>query len=143
MVQRWLTFVLDVIVAFIAVIVVTLAVTLKASGGLTGVALTQVLSLNLILTSIIIAWTSLETSIGSVSRIQHFTKSTPSEHKSVEVVQPPLDWPHRGRIYINNVTAYYESRPGSPVLSDLNITIEEGHKIGICGRSGRYYNRKD
>ncbi|KAM5457773.1 hypothetical protein McanCB56680_004140 [Microsporum canis] len=136
MVQRWLTFVLDVIVAFIAVIVVTLAVTLKASGGLTGVALTQVLSLNLILTSIIIAWTSLETSIGSVSRIQHFTKSTPSEHKSVEVVQPPLDWPHRGRIYINNVTAYYESRPGSPVLSDLNITIEEGHKIGICGRSG-------
>ncbi|KFL62959.1 uncharacterized protein TERG_12651 [Trichophyton rubrum CBS 118892] len=63
MVQRWLTFVLDVTIAFLAVIIVTLAVTLKASGGLTGVALTQVLSLNLILTSIIIAWTALETSI--------------------------------------------------------------------------------
>ena len=77
MVQRWLTFVLDVTIAFLAVIIVTLAVTLKASGGLTGVALTQVLSLNLILTSIIIAWTALETSIESVSRIKHFTKYTP------------------------------------------------------------------
>ncbi|EFR04178.1 canalicular multispecific organic anion transporter 1 [Nannizzia gypsea CBS 118893] len=136
MIQRWLTFVLDVIVAFLAVIVVTLAVILKASGGLTGVALTQVLSLNLILTSIIIAWTALETSIGSVSRIKHFTNCTPSEHKSSEVIEPPLDWPHRGRVDINNITAYYESRPEFPALSNLNITIEEGQKIGICGRSG-------
>ncbi|EFE43741.1 ABC multidrug transporter, putative [Trichophyton verrucosum HKI 0517] len=129
MIQRWLTFVLDVTIAFLAVIIVALAVTLKASGGLTGVALTQVLSLNLILTSIIIAWTALETSIGSVSRIKHLTKYTPSEHKHGEVIQPPLDWPHRGKIDIYNVTAYYKSRPEFPVLRGLNITIEAGQKV--------------
>ncbi|KAF3490889.1 ABC multidrug transporter [Arthroderma uncinatum] len=108
MIQRWLTFVLDMIVAFVATIVVTLAVTLNLDGGLTGVALVQVMSLNLILTSIIIAWTTLETSIGSVSRIKYFTDYTPSENKPHEVIQTPSTWPHHGRVELKDVTAFYE-----------------------------------
>ncbi|GBF67299.1 canalicular multispecific organic anion transporter [Trichophyton mentagrophytes] len=76
MIQRWLTFVLDVTVAFLAAIILALAVTLTQGERM------------------------------DRSRDKHRTSA-----------------PHR-------------SRPESPALSDLTITIEEGQKAGICGRSG-------
>lgn len=108
LVQRWLTFVLDMIVAFVAIIVVALSISLKSNSGLTGVALTQVISLNLMLISIVITWTTVETSIGSVSRIKHFVEHTPSEHQAHEIIEPPPMWPHNGEIRFNNVSAFYE-----------------------------------
>ncbi|EGE08311.1 hypothetical protein TEQG_07285 [Trichophyton equinum CBS 127.97] len=36
----------------------------------------------------------------------------------------------------HRTSAPHRSRPESPALSDLTITIEEGQKVGICGRSG-------
>lgn len=108
MVQRWLTFVLDMIVAIVAVIVVVLSVALKSNSGPTGVALTQVISLNLMLISIVITWTTVETSIGSVSRIKSFVEHTPSEHRVDEILEPPSVWPQRGEIELNGVSAFYE-----------------------------------
>lgn len=108
MIQRWLTFVLDMMVACVAIIVVALAVALKSSGGLAGVALTQVMSLSMMLTTIVMQWTVVETSIGSVGRIKTFVENTPSEIKSNEVFEPPLAWPRAGRICLNNVSAFYE-----------------------------------
>lgn len=108
MIQRWLTFVLDIIVAIVAVIVVTLAVKLRGSSGFAGVALTQVMFLNLTLREIILTWTDVETSIGSVSRVKVFSETTESEHLCEEVNQPPKDWPLVGKIEFRSIIAAYE-----------------------------------
>ncbi|ETS76400.1 hypothetical protein PFICI_11787 [Pestalotiopsis fici W106-1] len=136
MIQRWLTFVLDTIVALIAIIVVALSVALKSSGGLAGVALTQVMSLSMMLTTIVLQWTIVETSIGSVGRIKAFVESTPSENKDGEDLEPPPAWPTKGSIQLDNVSAFYETNPDSLVLKNISITVEGGQKMGICGRSG-------
>ena len=107
MVQRWLTFVLDMIVALITIIIVTIAVELQSTSQSTGVALTQVMSTSLILRTVIITWTRVEQSLGAVSRIQNFSRSTPSEHEALECADVPLLWPKSGRIEFKNLTAIY------------------------------------
>lgn len=108
MIQRWLTFVLDIIVAVVAVIIVTLAVKLGGSSAFAGVALTQVMFLNLSLREIILTWTDVETSISSVSRVKDFSENTSSEHLREEVNEPPKDWPLDGRVEMHSVVASYE-----------------------------------
>ena len=78
MIQRWLTFVLDMVVAFLAIIIASLAVSQRAAGGFAGIALTQAMLINLTLRIIIIAWVDVETSIGAGSRVKIFSESTPS-----------------------------------------------------------------
>ena len=108
MIQRWLTFVLDIIVAVVAVIIVALAVKLRGSSGFAGVALTQVMFLNLSLREIILTWTDVETSIGSVSRVRNFSENTSSEHLREEVNEPPKDWPLDGSVELRSIVASYE-----------------------------------
>jgi ATP-binding cassette subfamily C (CFTR/MRP) protein 1 len=77
-----------------------------------------------------------ETSIGAVSRVKNFCETTPSEHKPLENNEPAIDWPHEGRIEFKKLTAIYETAPDQPALNNLDLMIEPGEKIGICGRSG-------
>jgi hypothetical protein len=53
-------------------------------------------------------WTVLETSIGAVSRIRHFHRTSTSEHQEEETIDPPAEWPDRGVIEFNNVIASYQ-----------------------------------
>jgi ATP-binding cassette subfamily C (CFTR/MRP) protein 1 len=108
MVQRWLTFVLDMIVAFVAIIVVTLSITTSAQSSLTGVALVQVVSLNITLRSLITAWTRVETSIGAVWRIKSFQQTTKSEHCMQETMIPPQDWPQTGNVTFRQLSARWQ-----------------------------------
>ncbi|KAF4637009.1 hypothetical protein G7Y89_g1078 [Cudoniella acicularis] len=80
-IQRWLTFALDILTAFLALLVVIFAITVRdsTSGGKVGVALINIVSANQALTMLIICWTGLETSIGAVSRIRDYSEQTPSE----------------------------------------------------------------
>jgi ATP-binding cassette subfamily C (CFTR/MRP) protein 1 len=136
MIQRWLTFVLDMIVAVLAVLIAALAILQRANSGFAGVALTQVLLINLALRFIIISWTEVETSIGSVSRIKNFGETTSPEHKPLETSEPAIDWPHSGKVGFKAVTAIYETTPDKPALGKLDLTIEPGERIRVCGRSG-------
>ncbi len=45
------------------------------------------------------------------------------------------NWPNFGRIDFQNYEMKYKENQ-EPVLTDLNILIEGGEKIGICGRTG-------
>ncbi|KAK1988939.1 ABC transporter type 1, transmembrane domain-containing protein, partial [Colletotrichum cereale] len=76
--QQWLTLVLDLTTAALAILVVGLAVRLRAtvSVGLTGVSLVQLISFTETLKMLIQFWTSLETSIGAVARIKNFSDET-------------------------------------------------------------------
>ena len=96
MIQRWLTFVLDMVVAILATLIAALAVVRRANTGLTGIALTQVMVINMTLRMLILSWTEVETSIGAVSRIKNFSETTPSEYKLTENHEPTNEWPQHG-----------------------------------------------
>ncbi|KAJ5307053.1 hypothetical protein N7508_006068 [Penicillium antarcticum] len=137
-IQQWLQLVLDCVVMALAVILVSLVVSLKSqfSAGSIGVALNLILSFNTDLMILIKSWTILETSIGAVSRVQSFVNDTPSEIQPEDSMsEPPTQWPTFGEVNLKNIVARY-SPDASPVLNDVSLSIKPGEKIAICGPSG-------
>lgn len=138
MIQQWLSFVLDVVAMGLALVITGLAVQLRevVSPGFTGVALVTVIQFNITLQSLVTWWTTLETSIGAVSRVRTFTTKTESENLPGETVTPPKAWPSQGLVEFRNIQASYTSAENK-ALDTLSITVYPGEKLGICGRSGR------
>lgn len=109
-IQRWLNLVMDMVVAVIAVCVVAIATQLphRTSGGYLGLALSRVLDFSQMLAYLIISWTKLETSLGAISRIRGFEKSTPPEDDlAASYTEPTATWPERGEVVFENVIARY------------------------------------
>jgi ABC-type multidrug transport system fused ATPase/permease subunit len=157
-IRQWLQLVLDCIVMALAVVLVSLVVSLRGqfSAGSIGVALNLILVFSQDLMQFIKSWTVLETSIGAVARIQEFVETTPSEeqHQNEQATVPP-HWPERGHLTFDRVTASYGyvnlkiaflfflfanmsvySPDSPPVLNELSLAIEPGQKIAVCGPSG-------
>ncbi|KAE8352610.1 putative ATP-binding cassette transporter [Aspergillus coremiiformis] len=134
-IQRWLALVLDLIVAAEAVLVVSLAVSLKASTsvGLLGVSFNNILSFSSSLSSVITGWTQLEISLGSIARVRNFEMEIPPEETS-EASHIPIHWPDRGSIKFHKITAQYNS--SAVILKDVSFNVQPGEKVGICGRTG-------
>ncbi|KIH92059.1 hypothetical protein SPBR_02260 [Sporothrix brasiliensis 5110] len=116
-----------------AVIVIGLAVGLRSqiSPGLLGVALTSVMGIGMTLSMLIQMWTQLETSLGAITRVNEFANDTPREDDGPDM--PPPQWPSRGAISVQHLEAKYGDRV---VLEDINLEIQPGEKVAICGRSG-------
>ncbi|KAL4747875.1 hypothetical protein BDW72DRAFT_215157 [Aspergillus terricola var. indicus] len=151
-VQRWLNLVLDLVVAGIAVIVVTIGVRTSGSSGLDpgflGIALVNVVQFGVSIKALLSNWTQLEVSIGAVARIRAFAEDNPAirtsgegcgrsggEGESEREIDIPASWPERGHIEFRNVTACYEGSDQT-VIKGLNLTIQHGERISLCGRSG-------
>ncbi|KAF2725612.1 multidrug resistance protein [Polychaeton citri CBS 116435] len=136
-VQRWLSLVLDLTTTAIAVVVVSLAMTLPgaSSAGSIGVSMLNILSFNGQLDFVVQAWTTLETSLGAVARCKNFESATQKEDKPDEVMEPATDWPQAGSLEFVAVAAAYEPG-GENVLKSVSFSARPGEKIGICGRSG-------
>ncbi|OAA65704.1 ABC transporter [Niveomyces insectorum RCEF 264] len=132
-IQRWLSLVLNLIVAGMAVVVIGLAVGLRdrISPGLLGVALTSVMGIGMTLSMLIQMWTQLETSLGAVTRVNQFVADTPRDPDGPD--KPPPNWPSRGAVSVQHLEAKYGDRT---VLENINLEIHPGEKIAICGRSG-------
>jgi ATP-binding cassette, subfamily C (CFTR/MRP), member 1 len=132
--QRWLTMVLDLIVAGLAVLLVGIAVALKdrINPGLLGVALTSVMGIGMTLTMLIQSWTQLETSLGAITRINQFEKDTPRELDGPDM-PPAGGWPAKGAVTVSGLSAKYGDRT---VLKGIDLDIKPGEKIAVCGRSG-------
>ncbi|KAI5924949.1 ATPase-like protein [Camillea tinctor] len=146
-VQRWLLFALQIVVALVALTVVTLATQLRGNTALTGASLVTLMTFGDVLNYIIRWWTQLETSIGAVSRLKNFSEKVKPEDQEGEDMVPPPEWPLRGAIEIRGVSASYEDEDSlyntqkndglvSPALKDLTLSIRPGEKVAICGRSG-------
>jgi len=108
-VQRWLNLVLDLMIAGMAIVVITLSMQLRSSssGALLGIALNNVLGFNQSLTMMITEWTKLETSLGAIARLKTFEAETPSESRPGEDTLPPDSWPQFGSIEFRSVSASY------------------------------------
>ncbi|ODA76641.1 hypothetical protein RJ55_07912 [Drechmeria coniospora] len=145
MVQRWLQLVLGLVVAGLAVVITIITVTLrdKVAAGVVGVALLKVTTLGSTLTNFIMAWTSLETSLGAISRIVVFEDKTPSEKQddSTSTAATDENWPQNGRVQIENIFATYvmdKEKNAKPVghLRGITLNIEPGDRVAVYGRSG-------
>ena len=130
-------------VAVLGAILMALVVKLRTEvgAGFIGLAILNVITFSQSLSNILRMWASLETYIGSVSRVRDFVTTTENENKPDERDFPPTmdlsSWPEKGAIEFRNVYASYNTGADKKfVLSNLNLKIEPGQKIGICGRSG-------
>ncbi|KAI0879864.1 P-loop containing nucleoside triphosphate hydrolase protein [Annulohypoxylon maeteangense] len=153
MIQRWLGFILQIVVAALASVVVTLATQLHSNRAFTGASLITLMNFGNSLSFLVRMYTSLETSIGAISRLKNFGDKVQPESLEDEDLAPPVEWPIRGSIRIDGVSASYvddhqKSFKGPTTsrntgaksqhfaLKDLNLTIASGEKVAICGRSG-------
>ncbi|KAJ4130214.1 hypothetical protein NW768_007197 [Fusarium equiseti] len=132
-IQRWLELVLDLFVAGMAVLLVTIALRIPGttSEGAIGLAMVNLLGLNLTLTTVIDQWTTLETSLGAIARLKAFIASTPNENKETETGMPD-NWP-RGKIEIEEITSSYSGK-SSLVLSILRLLELRNGTIRIDGQ---------
>ena len=98
--QRWLNLVLDLLVAAIAILVVSVATTIarNSNTGFLGVALFNIVNFSGSLQQLIAQWTTLETSIGALSRIKSFVEDTPREDINKESENSSDDCSKEGRI---------------------------------------------
>jgi ABC-type multidrug transport system fused ATPase/permease subunit len=108
-IQRWLTLSLDLVVAGIAVLLIVLVVTLRGSlsMGYVGVALLNVIMFSQSIKLLVTFWTNLETHIGSIQRIKHFTTNIKPEDQPGEDGDVPPNWPSTGAVTFNSVSAAY------------------------------------
>ncbi|KAL7924395.1 multidrug resistance-like protein [Trichoderma austrokoningii] len=152
-VQRWLVFAVNIMIMFLAVILIVLITTLreKIGPGFTGVALSNILAFSATMEATINSWVQLEISLGAVARIRSFSMQTKSEDdealealaaegRNEQLLEPNLHaldstyWPSKGRIEIEALCASYPS--SGCVLNDITLSIQAGEKVGICGQTG-------
>ncbi|PWY76119.1 P-loop containing nucleoside triphosphate hydrolase protein [Aspergillus sclerotioniger CBS 115572] len=133
-IQRWLNLELRLLIGSLAIIMVTLAVTLRGStsGGQIGIALNGMLGFNATLEMLFMFWTSLETSLGAIARLKNTAQYTQTEAEGDQY--PRAEWPESGEVVFRGVCASYG--PDAPALTDVTLTVPPGMKVGICGRTG-------
>ncbi|KAK5996708.1 ABC transporter FGM5 [Cladobotryum mycophilum] len=134
MAQQWLTLTMNMIVAILAVILVVLATQLGSEAGNVGAGLVTLITLGATLTTIVVAYTGLETSLGAISRLKSFGEDTEQEDPKREDLVPDKSWPMSGRVQLQDMEASYDGT--DKVLKGLTLTVEAGQKVSICGRTG-------
>ncbi|KAG7413765.1 ABC transporter atnG [Fusarium oxysporum f. sp. rapae] len=135
--QLWLNIVLDLVIAAIAVILITLAVFLEGSttAGQIGMSLNIVLVANSTLLALVTSWTNLEISLGAISRLKTLEADTEAEEQSPAGAIVPDTWPSRGAVEVRDLTVTYDESH-APALKNINLSIDSGQHLVICGRTG-------
>jgi ABC-type multidrug transport system fused ATPase/permease subunit len=127
---------MNVIVAVLAVFLVTLATQLRqVSTSSIGAGMVMLVTFSSVLTGVLNAYTGLEISLGGISRLKFFGEMTEREDKADEDIIPTAEWPSAGKVELKNISANYDEE--FQVLSDVDIIIQPREKIAICGRTGR------
>jgi ABC-type multidrug transport system fused ATPase/permease subunit len=94
---------LDLFVAALALVVISIAVgTRNTNGSSLGLALLNIVGLGQSVKGVVYFWTSLEITLGAVARIRDFTMETASENHGE--ASPDSDWPSMGDIIFQNIT---------------------------------------
>lgn len=141
-IQKWLAVVLGLIVAGLATVLAALAVTLKGStvsAGFIGIALVNMMGLSQSLANLIVFWTSLETSLGAVSRIKSFSEDTPREEDGEG--EPAVEWPSCGKIVFDNWSAAYGEYVCDDYVDWSQLANEVIVALRFCTGSVRRCNR--
>ena len=113
--QQWLIFSVNMVVAFMAIILISLTTTLREQigPGYMGIAMINIIGFGETSKALIHTWVELEISIGAVARIKNFVADTeqeevkPEESSEGSDFQLPENWPSSGEIQFSNVSAAY------------------------------------
>ncbi|KAK7203376.1 ABC multidrug transporter [Myxozyma melibiosi] len=136
--QRWLSVRLESIAICLVFITGMLAVSAKFNVGAAslGLVLSYCMSLSMQMSMVIKQLADVENFMNAAERIYYYMTNLPSEAAyEIEEAKPRATWPEKGAIEMKEVVLQY--RPGLPkVLRGLDLMIEGGQKIGICGRTG-------
>ncbi|XP_054784020.1 ABC transporter C family member 8-like [Prosopis cineraria] len=103
--------------------------------GLAGLSLSYALSLTGCQIFLSTCFCNLSNFIVSVERINQFIHIPEEPPAIVENKKPPLSWPFKGRIELQNLEIRYHPN-ASLVLKGITCTFEEGNRVGIVGRTG-------
>lgn len=104
--QVTLNFSVDLFVAVLAVVVISIGVgTRSATGSSLGLALFSIVGLGQSIKGVVYFWSSLELTFGAVARIRDFTSETKSEDNTD--TKPDSHWPSGGSISFQNITVSY------------------------------------
>ena len=92
------------------------------SGAQVGIALNIMLVANTTLLKLVENWTTLEISLGAIARLKTLEQMTPTEGGKASNLEPAEDWPSRGHIAFENITASYKyvACPKINFLDDIN-----------------------
>ena len=101
---------LDLLVAILAIVVMSIAIgTGSSSGGSLGLALLNIVGVGQSVRIVVHFYTTLEISLGAVARIRDFTLQTGSENSERE--EPSPGWPRNGSIHFQNVSISHSYVP--------------------------------
>ncbi|XWX02281.1 hypothetical protein V2A60_010317 [Cordyceps javanica] len=138
-IQQWLTLVLGLLAAGVALVLVSVVIWIKkgTSGPAVGLAFLGIISFQLIMMELIQAWTGSETSVAGLGRLEKFVSETPLEPKPDPQALVSAKWPSAGDVQLTSVSARYKPAVDiPPVTRDVSLAIEAGEKIAITGRTG-------
>uniref|UniRef100_A0A182NBW0 Uncharacterized protein n=1 Tax=Anopheles dirus TaxID=7168 RepID=A0A182NBW0_9DIPT len=158
--NRWLGIALDylgAVIVFVAILTALITASLRpasTSSSLIGLAVNYAMLVPIYLNWVVKLFAEMEMYGGAVERIQSFIESDcqrrrlderrrclarrasgaadvePCSYKSV-----PISWPLRGDIVYESVSLRYENQKEN-IITNLNLTIPAGQRLGICGRTG-------
>ena len=136
--EIWLTLRMELLSALVVLTIAMLGKTSKVMNtSQFGPALAYASALTYIMNLLVKATATIESEMSSVERLQGYSEKLPkdpSPHLSTDPAEG--SWPSRGEIIFKDVEAAYSSRPGKPVLKDVNICIQPGTTVIIVGRTG-------
>ncbi|XP_019398025.1 PREDICTED: voltage-dependent T-type calcium channel subunit alpha-1G [Crocodylus porosus] len=135
--NRWLgirvEFVGSCVVFFAALFAVLGKNSLNA--GLVGLSVSYALQVTVALNWMVRMASDLESNIVAVERVKEYSETETEAPWIIEDRRPPEDWPAKGEVEFVNYSVRY--RKGLDlVLTDLNLRVNGGEKIGIVGRTG-------
>ncbi|KZS94671.1 ABC protein [Sistotremastrum niveocremeum HHB9708] len=138
--QRWLAIRLDFLGGILVVIIAMFVVTGVSgiSPAQIGLVLTYTTSLTQMFGMVTRQSAELENNMNSVERVVQYSRGDLIEQEpdhDIDDKKPPPSWPDKGTIEFDDVVMRY--RPGlPPVLKGISLSISEGEKIGVVGRTG-------
>lgn len=104
-----------------------------ANASLIGLALSYILSVTGLLNGLISSFSETEKEMVSVERAHQFKNLDSENWNGIEQVAET--WPENAQIEFQNVNLRY-SEESQLALNDVSFVINQGEKVGICGRTG-------
>ncbi|AOT06914.1 ABC transporter transmembrane domain-containing protein [Pseudoalteromonas luteoviolacea] len=106
----------------------------RMTGGELGAFIFYAIMVAMSVATIAEVYGELQRAAGAASRLLELLKID----SAIKDVDEPVEMEHTGEVSIafNNVDFYYPSRPDTPALKDINLSISKGKIVALVGPSG-------